>query len=335
MDTPLVSVIMANYRTKIEYLREAVNSILNQTYSNFELIIIDDCSQDESFEYIQTLNDSRVIVIANEKNYGPAVSRNKGLAIAKGKYIAIMDSDDISLPTRLEKQVSFMEENPDIIVCGTWFEKFGIENIIRTPTIDDFEKYRCQLLFSDTPITLCSPSAIIRKSMLDDNNIRYDESLLKTEDYGLWVECSKVGKFYIINEVLVKYRTHLNQTSIIDKKEQDDYSNLISRRQLQQLGIEYRNEENRWRYDQVTNYRDYILFYHWIKNIENANARHLFFLEKSLHSYLDTKLCNGIKRMNTLEKIKVLFGSNRYTVKLFISMTYNAIKKRIIKLSRM
>ena len=133
MDSILVSVIMANYKTKIEYLQEAIDSILNQTYRNFELIIIDDCSQDESVDYIKSINDNRVRLLINDKNSGPAVTRNRGLEVAKGKYIAIMDSDDISMPTRLEKQVAYMEMNPDVFVCGTWFEKFGVENKIRKP----------------------------------------------------------------------------------------------------------------------------------------------------------------------------------------------------------
>ena len=148
MDSVLVSVIMANYKTKIEYLQEAINSILSQTYTNFELLVIDDCSQDGSVDYIKSIKDDRIKIFINENNRGPAVTRNRGLEEAKGKYIAIMDSDDIALPTRLEKQVEFMENHTDVFVCGTWFEKFGTINMVRKPIIDDFEYYRCQLLFS-------------------------------------------------------------------------------------------------------------------------------------------------------------------------------------------
>ena len=331
LESVLVSVIMANYKTKIEYLREAIESILNQTYSNFELIIVDDCSQDESLTYIQSLKDPRVRVYVNETNSGPAVTRNKGFLEARGKYIAIMDSDDISMPTRLEKQVAYMENNPDVIVCGTWFEKFGVENKTRKPIIDDFEMYRCQLLFSDTPITLCSPSAMIRKSMLDDNSIRYDETLLKTEDYGLWVACSKVARFYIIKDVLIKYRTHVNQTSIIDKSEQCEYANLISRRQLQDLGIEFIEEEKRWRYDIVPSYRDYLHFYQWIIQLERANTAYGIYNQDAFKRYLEIKLSNAIKRLSSLDKIKILFGSNARSVKLFIRLTKSMFDRRIKK----
>lgn len=331
MDTPLVSVIMANYKTKIEYLKEAIESILNQTYTNFELIIIDDCSQDESVEYIQSLSDSRIVVMINEKNSGPAVSRNKGIDASKGKYIAVMDSDDISLPNRLQVEVDYMENNPDVIVCGSWFEKFGVENYVRKPVIDDFEIYRCQLLFSNTPTTLCSPSAMIRKSMLDEHRIRYDESLLKTEDYGLWVDCSKVARFHIIKEVLVKYRTHAQQTSIKDFSEQDKYSDLISRRQLQSLGIDYREEEKRWRFDVVKNRNDYMNFYSWINQIIYYNNDKGFYDTSTLKKYLDIKLSNGLKRMKTKEEIKTFFTTNPHTVVLFFRLAIGSLCRRIKK----
>lgn len=302
---------MANYKTKIEYLQEAIDSILNQTYRNFELIIIDDCSQDESVDYIKSINDNRVRLLINDKNSGPAVTRNRGLEVAKGKYIAIMDSDDISMPTRLEKQVAYMEMNPDVFVCGTWFEKFGVENKIRKPVIDDFEMYRCQLLFSDTPITLCSPSAMIRKSILDENSIRYDETLLKTEDYGLWVDCSKVGTFFILNEVLLKYRTHESQTSIKDKDEQYDFANLISRRQLQALQIDECEEEDRWRHSNICDKNDLIRFALWLTNIKNQNEKKQIYDCAALECYLDLMLNRAIHRLSMAKRLSLLFVRNQ------------------------
>lgn len=298
---------MANYKTKIEYLQEAIDSILNQTYRSFELIIIDDCSQDESVEYIKSINDNRVRLLINEQNSGPAVSRNRGLNVAKGKYIAIMDSDDISLPTRLEKQVAYMEKNPDVIVCGTWFEKFGTIEMIRKPVIDDFEYYRCQLLFSNTPITLCSPSAIIRKQLLDDNKIRFDETLLKTEDYGLWVACCKVARIQIIEEVLLKYRTHVQQTSFKDKYEQRKYAELISRRQLQELGIEFREEENRWRYSNIFDKDDLLKFAFWLDEIKKQNAMKRIFDNNALQRYLDLMLSRAAHKLSILKRFSLVF----------------------------
>lgn len=331
MESVLVSVIMANFKTKIEYLQEAVDSILNQTFRNFELIIIDDCSRDDSVDYIKSIGDERVRVLINEKNSGPAITRNRGLEVARGKYIAIMDSDDISLPTRLEKQVAYMEEHPEVIVCGAWFEKFGVENKVRKPDMDDFELYRCQLLFSNTPNTLCHSTAMIRKSMLDKYHIRYDKTLPKAQDYGMWVSCSRVGVINVLKQVLVRYRTHPSQISIDGRISQMQFADLISRRQLQELGIEYCEEEKNWRYDVVKNKNEYLRFFLWIESIRLANSRKGEYEKAAMDTYLDNKLKNAIKRLKLGEKMKVLFFTDPKSRQLLLSLTKNSIWKRLKK----
>lgn len=329
LNNPLVSVVMANYKTKIEYLRDAIDSILSQTYTNFEFIIIDDASADESLNCILSYDDSRIKLIQNSKNYGLTKSLNIGFKASCGKYIVRMDSDDIAMPRRIETQVAFMENNSDVIVCGSWFEKFGVENQIRKPIIINSELYRCQLLFSNTPITMCHPSVIIRKSMLISNNIKYDETIKRAQDYALWVSCSKYGRMAIIEEVLLKYRTHNDQISIEKKEEQYGFADLISRKQLQEIGIEYQQEENRWRYDVVGNMKEYLDFYEWINKIRIANTKYNIFDNVILNQYLDQKIKNSIKRLKFSEMLKVILFSNKKTVNLFFSLSYKAIAKRI------
>lgn len=116
---PKISVVMAVHNG-MPFLKAAVNSILSQTYKNFEFIIVDDASSDGSGNYLRSLKDKRVKFIKNWKNLGLASSLNKGLKIASGRYIARMDADDISLPRRFEKQEKFLENNPQIDICGTW-----------------------------------------------------------------------------------------------------------------------------------------------------------------------------------------------------------------------
>src|SRR3989338_10709157 len=117
--TAKISVIMSVYNG-MPYLPEAVKSILNQTYKNFEFIIIDDASTDQSTKYLRFLKDKRIKLIKNSKNLGLAASLNKALKFAKGEYIARMDADDISLPKRFEKQVKFFKKHPSVDICGTW-----------------------------------------------------------------------------------------------------------------------------------------------------------------------------------------------------------------------
>ena len=117
LDTP-ITVLMPVYNASL-FLREAIESILNQTYKNFEFIIINDGSTDSSLQIIESFKDPRIKLVNNERNLGIIKTRNKGLQLAKGKYIANMDADDISLPTRLEKQFTFLEKNPDVAVIAS------------------------------------------------------------------------------------------------------------------------------------------------------------------------------------------------------------------------
>ena len=147
--TPIISVIMPTYNTPVEMLSKAVDSVLGQTYRDFEFIIIDDYSTDASVEYLASLQDERVKVIRNPQNLGITKSLNVALSHAKGRYIARMDSDDICLPKRLEKQLAFMESHPEVIVCGTWIETFGDTSYVMKRVIPEQEYLRCSFLRAD------------------------------------------------------------------------------------------------------------------------------------------------------------------------------------------
>ena len=110
MEEELVSIIMPSYNTG-KFIKETINSVISQTYSNWELIIVDDCSTDNTDEILKNINDDRIIYLKNEKNSGAAVSRNKALREAKGRWMAFLDSDDLWVPQKLEKQIKFMKGN--------------------------------------------------------------------------------------------------------------------------------------------------------------------------------------------------------------------------------
>ena len=123
-----ISVVMPVFNTQIDFLKEAVESILNQSFREFEFIIIDDGTTDGSSQYLGSLSDPRIRIIRNERNLGITQSLNIGFSIAKGKYIARMDSDDISLPCRLQEQYNLMERHPEVIVCGSKTGKIGSDH---------------------------------------------------------------------------------------------------------------------------------------------------------------------------------------------------------------
>lgn len=204
MRSPVVSVIMPLYNGE-KYLRESINSILNQSYENFELIIVNDGSKDKSEELIQKISDNRITLLSNEANRGLAFSLNKGINNALGKYILRMDADDLALPNRIKRQVEFMEKNLEIGASGTWMKSFGESNYLKKYPITP-ELCKIQLLF-DVPIG--HPSAIIRKDVIIKHNLYYNEELQTYgEDYDLWFRLSKKSKIANLPEVLMMYRTY-------------------------------------------------------------------------------------------------------------------------------
>jgi glycosyltransferase involved in cell wall biosynthesis len=203
------------------YLNEAIDSILNQTYNDFEFLIIDDGSTDGSVKIIKSYDDNRIRLVENRNNLGQSETLNKGLSLAKGKYIARMDQDDISMPERLKKQVEFMDECPNIGVCGSWIQYFGKYNYLTPLELDD-DSIKIKLL---TNQNLAHPSVMIRKSTLVKYQLNYDPTFTVAMDYDLWVRMFEYCSFANLPESLLKYRTHNNQTSNISSG--TSYSEMI------------------------------------------------------------------------------------------------------------
>jgi glycosyltransferase involved in cell wall biosynthesis len=216
-----------------KFLDEAIESILNQTFTDFEFLIIDDESKDNSLDIIRSYDDERVRLVENKKNLGQASSLNKGIKLACGKYIARMDQDDISIPFRLQKQVEFMENNLQVGVCGTWLEYIGHKDgVLCLETEDDLIKIK--LL---TNQNLAHPTVMIRKSILDDYNLMYDGNYSPAEDYDLWDRMFEYCDFANLPEPLVKYRLHEDQGSELNAKRQFDNAHEIRRRMIQRMGL--------------------------------------------------------------------------------------------------
>lgn len=211
---PKVTVLMPVYNGE-KYLKEAVDSILNQTFADFEFLIINDGSKDKTEEILKSYSDERIKLLNNEKNQGIVEALNKGLDLAQGEYIARMDCDDISLPQRLEKQIEFMDSHLEIGICGTSYKVFGAKNTaIKLPSADD--EIKVSLLF-ESPI--CHPSVVMRKEILTQNSLRYSNNAKHMEDYCLWIDLAiKNIKFENLKDVLLLHRLHENQISGSDLK---------------------------------------------------------------------------------------------------------------------
>ena len=210
--SPKVSVLLPVYNAA-PYLREAVDSILNQTFTDFEFLIIDDGSTDASGEIIETYRDPRIVYVKNERNLGLVGTLNKGIDLAKGEYIARMDADDVSLPERFAKQVGFMDSHPEVGACGTAYTFFGDSNHTEVRPAD---YRRAFTLLASTPC-LGHPTALIRKEVLTDYGIRYEGTFEYAADYALWIRLSRISCLCSLPEPLLLYRWHSSNMSKTDE----------------------------------------------------------------------------------------------------------------------
>jgi glycosyltransferase involved in cell wall biosynthesis len=203
--SPKVSVFMPVYNAG-SYLYAAIDSILNQSFTDFEFVIVNDGSTDQSESVILSYNDPRIRLVNNPKNLGLIASLNVGLEICNGEYIVRMDQDDISLPDRIALQVSFMEQNPEIGLIGSWFEDFGdqIESKIVRYSTNDTE-IRIRHLYQTH---ISHPTALLRSSIVRRHNIRFDPEYVHGEDYNCWVTMSAFCKLSNYPAVLVRKRDH-------------------------------------------------------------------------------------------------------------------------------
>lgn len=210
--SPKVSVLTPVYNTKEDYLRECIESILNQTYTDFEFIILNDASTDPNVEaVVKSYADSRIVYAVNDKNLGISETRNKLIKMARGEYLAIFDHDDISLPDRLYEQVSYLDEHPEVGLVSSWNEDFGgrhgtriISNPEHSLEIKEGLLTRCVISHS---------ACMLRKSVLEKYGIFYEEAYSPAEDYALF--CRLLGKteFYNFQRPLIRYRNHRENTT--------------------------------------------------------------------------------------------------------------------------
>ena len=204
-----VSVLMPVYNTNEKFLRAAIESILGQTYQNFEFLIMNDCSTDPRVEdIVLSYKDKRIRYVKNSHNLGISGARNKLIETAGGEYLAVMDHDDVSLPERLEKEAAFLDAHPEVGVVGCAVLKLGTSKIRKLPEED--AKIKESLVFCSP---FCHPATMIRKSVLQKNKIAYDTAFSPAEDYALWSRLAAVTKFANLPEVLFLYRDYAGNTT--------------------------------------------------------------------------------------------------------------------------
>ncbi len=212
MGKPKISVVMPVYNGG-KYLKQSLKSILNQTYKNFELIVVNDGSTDSTAKILTTINDKRLKIIHNIYNVGVAKSLNRGLKIAKGDYIARCDSDDINFKKRFKIQIDFLDKHLSYALVGSnamLIDEKG-KKIKKTSLPATDSQIRKKILFRNP---ILHPAVVYRKKLMN-KTINYREMFNGAEDYDLWFRLLKIGKAYNFKDSLIKHRIHKD---IVTKK---------------------------------------------------------------------------------------------------------------------
>jgi len=235
---PAVSVIMSVYNNE-QFVAEAMNSILNQSFSDFEFIVVNDCSTDNSEAVIHAFNDERIRLTVNETNIGLTKSLNKAIRLAEGKYIARMDADDISFPERIGKQVAFLEANPSITICGC---QVTVVHAPDEPGAFPFthEHIKVRALEANP---FAHPTVMWRREDFIRHDLFYNEAVKYAQDYELWSRALMLVQSANLRDHLFTYRQHSGQIGKSKTVEQDASALMTKLGFLKRLGIDATEQE--------------------------------------------------------------------------------------------
>lgn len=207
---PKISVVIPAYNS-MSFLPKTLDSVFEQTFSDFEILVINDGSTDHTAQWVSSLTDNRVRLV-NQENQGCAIARNTGVLASRGQYIAFLDADDLWEPTKLEKQVHILDTLPTVGLVNTWISNIDREG---TPTgklgISNAEGYVLNLVVEENPI-MCGSTPMVRRHCFESVGL-FDQSLRSAEDWDMWIRIAKKYEFAVVKEPLVRYRVHANSKS--------------------------------------------------------------------------------------------------------------------------
>lgn len=211
MALPKVSVLTPLYRTNHEHLNQMILSVLNQTFGDFEFLLLNDSPEDKTLRCaVESFDDTRIRFLENEENCGISISRNRLIEEARGEYLAVLDHDDICLPERLEKQVAYLDAHPDVGIVSGFVEALSTGKVKPKCHPEKNLDIKRRLLSENC---LAHSAMMIRKSIIDETKVRYDSSFFPAEDYMLCIELMRYTQFHNLQEVILRYRDHDENTS--------------------------------------------------------------------------------------------------------------------------
>lgn len=239
LQKPRVTVLIPVHNAE-NFIKDTIQSILNQTFNNLEILIIDDFSTDNSIKIIRQIKDRRIRIIQNKKNLGISDSLNKGLDSALGDFIARMDADDIAMPQRIERQLKYFDAHPEIDILGTGFKTFGNGMSRKVFLPVTHEEIMLALAIENV---FAHPTVMLKKEKLMNLDLRYRRDFDGAEDYDLWTRAAKILRTANLPEILLRYRIHPHQTSFLKRIKQEELKKKIIKNYIQELGLELTSEE--------------------------------------------------------------------------------------------
>lgn len=294
-----VTVLMGVYNSEL-FLKEAMDSILNQSYKDFEFLIINDGSSDKSEEIILSYNDNRIHYFKNHENIGIGRTVRKGMEMIHSKYVIRVDSDDISFPDRFQEQVDFMDSHPEIAIAGTLFDVMG-DPIKGSDLYESSLKIRTRALF-ECPII--QPSIIINNEFIKRHQLNYDKRFEVAGDFALFLDTLKHGELAIIPKKLMSYRRHTEQVTAKKYNLQEEFSTTKKLELLKELsGVELSSKE-----------RDMFMAFLFFRKLKSASK--ISDIKKVLH-----KIRNGY------------FGQNQYLLdqNYYLKIEYEKLKILLVE----
>jgi len=319
-----VTVLMPTYNVA-PWVEEAIDSVLRQTYRDFELLVVDDGSTDDTLNHVRSIQDDRIRIAAFPDNVGLAENLNRGLDLIDTELVARMDGDDIAEPDWLETGVHVLDTMPEVGICSFGFQFFGTKtSLVRFP--EHNEDSKAQMLFGCTVIV-----PVFRKSVFTDNHLRYLTETFPAEDYSLWARAYRVAKVYNVQRTLFHYRTHPTQISTARREAQIAKSNEVRLNMLEWLSPDFGDDEKRYFLDTFVPYRidskdDISTLRHFADLMVSRNAEG-HYSSDALQRKFDSHIAYGV-----LEFAERTYFAQRYTpmalVRLISDGLYSILPKK-------
>lgn len=306
------------------YVKEAVESVLRQSYADFELLVIDDCSTDGTLDVVRVIDDPRIRIVQNERNLGLADNLNRGLSLIDTELVARMDGDDIAEPHWLKSEVDYLDAHPEVGICGGGFVRFGTVNtMVRMP--EKPEEINVQMLMQCSIIV-----PTFRMSLYRDHGLRYRSDAFPAEDYRFWADCLRVTKAYNIQDTLFHYRMHPSQICSSMVTKQKEKVNEVRHYMLDLFGESLSNEDREYFIGtfvggEIREKKDLKRRYDFIDRLVRINRNKQSFDEKTMRRVL----CNHVK-VDLYNTVIDRYFSEGYSLRAYVRYLTSGLALRTL-----